>query len=78
MLVAGAMMLARSLNKLEHQDFGYEVRAAWSVALNRPPATYTQPQLAALYRQLEERLNQLPGVRGSRAGALQPAHRQLG
>ena len=35
------------------------------MSLNRPPATYTQPQLAALYRQLEERLNQLPGVRGS-------------
>ena len=64
-LVAGAMMLARSLNKLEHQDFGYEVQGRVVVALNRPPATYTQPQLAALYRRLEERLNQLPGVRGS-------------
>jgi predicted permease len=33
--------------------------------LNRPPATYTQPQLAALYRRLEERLNRVPGVRGA-------------
>jgi len=28
-LVAGATMLARSLNKLEHQDFGYQVQTAW-------------------------------------------------
>jgi predicted permease len=33
--------------------------------MNNPPATYTQPQLAALYRQLEEQLNRLPGVQGS-------------
>ena len=42
-LVAGATMLARSLDKLEHQDFGYEVQGRVVVALNRPPATYTQP-----------------------------------
>jgi hypothetical protein len=35
------------------------------VAMNRPPASYTQPQLAALYRSLEERLDSLPGVRGA-------------
>jgi predicted permease len=64
-LVAGATMLARSLNKLEHQDFGYQVQGRVVVSLNRPPATYTQPKLAALYRQLEERLNRLPGVQGS-------------
>ena len=64
-LVAGATMLARSLNKLEHQDFGYQVPGRVLVSLNKPPASYTQPQLAALYRQLEERLNALPGVQGS-------------
>jgi predicted permease len=64
-LVAGATMLARSLNKLEHQDFGYQVQDRVEVNMNNPPATYTQPQLASLYRQLEERLNRLPGVQGS-------------
>jgi len=64
-LVAGATMLARSLNKLEHQDFGYQVQGRVEIDLNSPPATYTQPQLAALYRQLEEQLNRLPGVQGS-------------
>ncbi len=33
--------------------------------MNRPPATYTQPKLAALYREIEDRLNRLPGVQGS-------------
>jgi predicted permease len=64
-LVAGATMLARSLNKLEHQDFGYQVPGRIEVELHDPPASYTQPQLAALYRQLEDRLNRLPGVQGA-------------
>jgi hypothetical protein len=64
-LVAGATMLARSLNKLEHQDFGYQVKARVEVALNNPPASYSQAKLAALYRQLEERLTRLPGIQGA-------------
>jgi predicted permease len=63
-LVAGATMLARSLNKLEHQDFGFQVQNRVEVSMNRPPATYTQPQLASLYRQLEGQLKRLPGVQG--------------
>jgi len=64
-LVAGATMLARSLNKLEHQDFGYQVPGRVEVALNTPPASYSQAQLAALYRQLEERLARLPGIQAA-------------
>ena len=33
--------------------------------MNRPPATYTAEKLAALYRDVEERLNRLPGVQGA-------------
>jgi predicted permease len=64
-LVAGATMLARSLNKLEHQDFGFRVQGRVVVDINNPPATYALPKLEALYRQLEERLIRLPGVQGS-------------
>ncbi len=64
-LVAGATMLARSLDKLEHQQFGYRTEGRVVVSLNHPPATYTQPQLASLYRKIEEGLNRLPGVTGS-------------
>lgn len=63
-LVTGATMLSRSLDKLEHQDFGYQVQGRVIVDMNSPPASYTQPQLAGLYRQLENELIQVPGVRG--------------
>jgi predicted permease len=64
-LVAGSTMLARSLSKLEHQNFGYQVQGRVVVDMNSPPATYTQPQLAALYRQLENELVHVPGVQGA-------------
>lgn len=64
-LVAGATMLARSLNKLENQDFGFQVPGRVVVAVHNPPGSSTTPQLTALYRQLEERLSHLPGVQGA-------------
>ena len=64
-LVAGSTMLARSLGNLEGQDFGFTVENRVLVALNRPPATYTAERLAALYRDVEARLNRMPGVQGS-------------
>jgi predicted permease len=64
-LVAGATMLGRSLNKLEHQDFGFQVPGRIVAELHNPPANYTMPQLAARSRQLEARLDRLPGVQGA-------------
>jgi predicted permease len=64
-LVAGATMLARSLNKLENQDFGYQVQGRVVVSLQNPPASYSPAKLSAIYRQLEERINRLPGVQGA-------------
>jgi predicted permease len=64
-LVAGATMLGRSLARLEDQDLGYQVPGRAVIALKNPPASYTREQLQALYRRLEERLEQLPGVQGA-------------
>jgi predicted permease len=64
-LVAGSTMLARSLGNLERQDFGFEIKERVLVQLNRPPATYSGEKLAALYRDVEERLGQLPGIQGT-------------
>lgn len=64
-LVAGATMLARSLNKLEHQDFGYQIPGRVIVELHNPPGSRTFPQLTALYRQMRAELNRLPGVQTS-------------
>ena len=64
-LVAGATMLARSLDRLENQDFGYKVAGRVVVAMQSPPFDYPLPKLQALYRQMEQRIDQIPGVRGS-------------
>jgi predicted permease len=63
-LIASATMLARSLDNLKQQDFGYPVEGRVVAGLNRLPSTYTQQQLSTLYRDLEQRLAGLPGVRG--------------
>ncbi|MGH9583471.1 MAG: ABC transporter permease, partial [Bryobacteraceae bacterium] len=65
-LVAGAAMLVRSLSNLEHQDFGFPATNRVAVQLNSPPSSYTPERLDALYRNLEDRLGRMPGVK--RAG----------
>jgi len=71
-LVAGATMLARSLDKLQHQDFGYTIDGRVIVSLSGLPATYTIPQLQALYRAIEQRVDSLPGVTGSGVALYNP------
>lgn len=71
-LVAGATMLGRSLNNLEHQDLGYQIKGRVVISLNQPPASYTLPKLASLYRELEVRLNQIPGVQSSNFALYNP------
>jgi len=41
------------------------VPGGWWWKCTIPPATYSDAKLRALYRQLEDRLNRLPGVQGS-------------
>jgi predicted permease len=64
-LVAGSMLLARSLGNLQGQDFGFEIANRVLVTINRPPASYTPERLQALYRDIETRLTRLPGVQGA-------------
>src|SRR5580765_1013197 len=71
-LVAGATMLGRSLNNIEHQNFGYMVPDRMLVAINRPSADYTVPQMTAMYRALEERLNRVPGVQSANLALYNP------
>ncbi len=61
-LLAGAGLLTRSLRNLEHQSFGFETDHRVSIVMNEPPASYTEPQLNALYRELQDRLARIPGV----------------
>jgi predicted permease len=71
-LVAGATMLGRSLNNLEHQDFGYQIPGRVLVSLEDLPSGYSLPRLQAVYRELEARLNRLSGVEGAGLATYNP------
>ena len=64
-VVAGSTMLGRSLVNLQRQDLGYEVQERVLIGLKRLPSTYTPQRLSTLYRDVEQRLTSLPGVRGA-------------
>ena len=61
-LVAGATMLARSLGNLEHQNFGFQTANRVVVEMNPPAPSYTPEKLNALYREMQDQLQRLPGV----------------
>jgi predicted permease len=61
-LLAGAGLLTRSLVNMQRQDFGFEVEKRVVVSLTAPFSSYPQPKLDAMYRELQYRLSQIPGV----------------
>ena len=61
-LLVGAGLLGKSLNKLEHQDFGLETDNRVIVNLNPLKAGYKPAQLQGLYQQIEDRFHAQPGV----------------
>jgi hypothetical protein len=60
LVVAGLFL--QSLKKLEGTDLKLDARNRYVVHINPQTAGYTQTQLEALYRTMEERLHALPGV----------------
>ena len=61
-LLAGAGLLTHSLENLQHQDLGYETENRVSIELTAPWSSYSQPKLDATYRELQDRLQHIPGV----------------
>ena len=71
-LVAGSTMLGRSLGNLEGQDFAFEQDGRAIVSVGRPSPSMTGERLGALYRNIEERLEALPGVTGASLALYNP------
>jgi len=71
-IVSGATMLAQSLTNLETQDLGYKAEGRVLVALNRLPFTSKPEQLSRLYRDIEQRLASLPGIRAVGLAGVNP------
>ena len=61
-LLAGAILMTKSLANLEHQDFGVATSDRYVLHLDPSGAGYTVERLPELYRELEDRFAALPGV----------------
>ncbi|HEX4756787.1 MAG TPA: ABC transporter permease [Terracidiphilus sp.] len=61
-LLAAAILMTKSLAKLEHQDFGVTTTNRYVLHFDPAGAGYTPTRLPALYRLMEDRFSALPGV----------------
>jgi putative ABC transport system permease protein len=62
-LLSAAALLGRSLRNLEHQNFGFETQGRYIAQINPMLGNYKPEQLEPLFRQIDDRLLQIPGVR---------------
>lgn len=62
-LLSVAALLGKSLRNLEHQDFGFETKDRYIASINPMLGNYKSEQLEPMFRQINERLLQIPGVR---------------
>jgi predicted permease len=61
-LLLGAGLLTESLRRLQNQQFGFVTQGRLMVHVKLPSASYTPQSLETLYRELRQRLTQIPGV----------------
>jgi putative ABC transport system permease protein len=62
-LLSSAALLSRSLRNLEHQEFGFESAGRFVAWVNPTLGTYKPEQMDTFYREIDDRLRQIPGVR---------------
>jgi predicted permease len=61
-LLAGAILMTKSLANLENQKFGIATSNRYVVHFDPAGAGYTMDRLPGLYRQMEDRFSALPGA----------------
>lgn len=71
-LLSAAALLGRSLRNLEHQNFGFATQGRYIAWINPSLANYKLEQLDPLFRQIVDRLRQIPGVRRVSAALYAP------
>jgi predicted permease len=71
-LLSAAAMLGGSLRNLVHQDFGFTPQDRTLVYINPTLSNYKQEQLVPLFREIQERLSAIPGVRSVSAATYAP------
>jgi predicted permease len=71
-LLAGAILMTKTLVNLEHQDFGILTSNRYVLHFDPAGAGYTVDRLRELNRQLEDRFSALPGVKAVGMGMYSP------
>src|SRR6201996_4747344 len=62
-LLSAAALLGQSLRNLQHQNFGFETEGRYIAWINPTLGPYKPEQMEPLFRQIDDRLRQIPGVR---------------
>jgi predicted permease len=62
-LLSSAALLGRSLRNLEQQNFGFETRDRYIAWINPMLGSYKPQEMEPLFRRIDDRLLQIPGVR---------------
>ena len=62
-LLSAAALLGQSLRNLQHQNFGFETQGRYIAWINPILGNYKPEQMEPLFRQIDDRLQQIPGVR---------------
>ena len=62
-LLSAAALLGQSLRNLQHQNFGFETEGRFIAWINPILGNYKPEELLPLFRQINDRLRQIPGVR---------------
>uniref|UniRef100_Q027E3 Permease n=1 Tax=Solibacter usitatus (strain Ellin6076) TaxID=234267 RepID=Q027E3_SOLUE len=62
-LLSAAALLGKSLQNLEHQNFGFETRDRYIAWINPMLGNYKPEQMEPMFRQIDDRLLQIPGMR---------------
>ena len=71
-LLSAAALLGGSLRNLEHQNFGFDPNGRYLVFINPQLSNYRQEQLVPLFREIQDRLSAIPGVRSVSAATYAP------
>jgi putative ABC transport system permease protein len=62
-LLSAAALLSRSLRNLEHQNFGFETEGRYIAWINPMLGNYKPEQMEPMFRQIDDSLLRVPGVR---------------
>jgi len=62
-LLSAAALLGKSLRNLEHQNFAFETKDRYIAWINPMLGNYKPEQMEPMFRQIDDRLLQIPGMR---------------